>query len=85
MLILDVNKLAKNFGYEQLFEDVSFTLNEGESVAIVGPNGCGKSTILKIIAGLETADKGTVNLKKGSKKKCQKVIQKYFFIACLFF
>lgn len=67
MLILDVNKLAKNFGYEQLFEDVSFTLNEGESVAIVGPNGCGKSTILKIIAGLETADKGTVNLKKGAK------------------
>ena len=67
MLILDVNKLAKNFGYEQLFEDVSFTLNEGESVAIVGPNGCGKSTILKIIAGLEKADRGTVNLKKGTK------------------
>lgn len=67
MLILDVNKLAKNFGYEQLFEDVSFTLNEGESIAIVGPNGCGKSTILKIIAGLETSDKGTVNLKKGAK------------------
>lgn len=67
MLILDVNKLAKNFGYEQLFEDVSFTLNEGESVAIVGPNGCGKSTILKIIAGLEIADKGTINIKKGAK------------------
>lgn len=67
MLVLDVNKLAKNFGYEQLFEDVSFTLNEGESIAIVGPNGCGKSTILKIIAGIETLDKGTVNLKKGTK------------------
>lgn len=67
MLILDVNKLAKNFGYEQLFEDVSFTLNEGESVAIVGPNGCGKSTILKIIAGIISPDKGTVNLKKGTK------------------
>lgn len=36
-------------------------------MAIVGPNGCGKSTILKIIAGLEMADKGTVNLKKGTK------------------
>lgn len=67
MLILDVNKLAKNFGYEQLFEDVSFTLNEGESIAIVGPNGCGKSTILKIIAGIISPDKGTVNLKKGTK------------------
>ncbi len=67
MLILDVNKLAKNFGYGQLFEDISFTLNEGESVAIVGPNGCGKSTILKIIAGFETPDKGTVSIKKGAK------------------
>lgn len=67
MLLLDVNKLSKNYGYEQLFEDVSFSLNEGESIAIIGPNGCGKSTILKIIAGIETADSGTVNLKKGSK------------------
>lgn len=67
MIILDVNKLAKNFGYEQLFEDVSFSLNEGESLAIVGPNGCGKSTILKIIAGIETTDKGSVSIKKGAK------------------
>ena len=67
MIILDVNKIAKNFGYEQLFEDVSFSLNEGESVAIVGPNGCGKSTILKIIAGIESPDKGTVSIKKGAK------------------
>lgn len=67
MLILDVSKIAKNFGYGMLFEDVSFTLNEGESLAIVGPNGCGKSTILKIIAGLETPDKGQVNIKKGAK------------------
>ncbi len=67
MVIVDVNKLAKNFGYAQLFEDVSFSLNEGESLAIVGPNGCGKSTILKIIAGLERTDKGSVSLKKGAK------------------
>ncbi len=67
MLILDVNKIAKNFGYGSLFKDVSFTLNEGESLAIVGPNGCGKSTILKIIVGLETPDKGEVHLKKGTK------------------
>ena len=67
MIIIDVNKLAKNFGYGSLFQDVSFSLNEGESLAIVGPNGCGKSTILKIIAGLESTDKGMVNLKKGAK------------------
>lgn len=66
MIILDVNKLSKNFGYGQLFEDVSFSLNEGESISIVGPNGCGKSTLLKMIAGLERADKGVVNIKKGA-------------------
>ena len=67
MIILNVNKIAKNFGYEQLFDDVTFSLNEGESVAIVGPNGCGKSTILKIIAGIEKPDKGTVSIKKFAK------------------
>ena len=67
MIILDVVNLSKNFGYGQLFEDVSFTLNEGESISIVGPNGSGKSTILKMIAGLERVDGGNVFVKKGAK------------------
>lgn len=67
MIILDVNKLGKNFGYGQLFENVSFSLNEGESISIVGPNGCGKSTLLKIIAGIEKADIGQVSIKKDAK------------------
>ena len=67
MIILDVNKLEKNFGYGKLFEDVSFSLNEGESISIVGPNGCGKSTLLKLIAGLERIDAGQVSIKKGAK------------------
>ena len=67
MIVLDVNKVAKDFGYGSLFEDVSFSLNEGESIAIVGPNGCGKSTLLKIIAGIENTDKGSVSIKKNAK------------------
>lgn len=67
MIILDVNKIAKNFGYGSLFEDVSFSLNDGESIAIVGPNGCVKSTILKIIAGIESSDKGSVSIRKNAK------------------
>lgn len=67
MIILDVNKIAKNYGYGTLFHDVSFTLNEGEIVAIVGPNGCGKSTILKIIAGIILPDSGSISIKKDSK------------------
>lgn len=67
MIILDVNKLTKNFGFGTLFENLSFSLNEGESISVVGPNGCGKSTLLKIIAGIERQDGGTINIKKGAK------------------
>lgn len=67
MIVLDVNSLSKNYGYGQLFKDVSFSLNDGESISIVGPNGCGKSTLLKMIAGIEKIDSGVVNIKKGAK------------------
>ena len=67
MIILDVSKIGKDFGYGKLFEDISFSLNEGESISIVGPNGCGKSTLLKMIAGLEKIDNGAVNIKKDAK------------------
>ena len=67
MIILDVNKISMSYGYGQLFEDVSFSLNEGETISIVGPNGCGKSTLLKIIAGIEKADSGQVSIKKDAK------------------
>ena len=63
MIILDVNKLSKDFGYGKLFDSVSFSLNEGESISIVGPNGCGKSTLLKMIMGLVKIDSGTINIK----------------------
>ncbi len=67
MIILDVNKLSKDFGYGKLFDSVSFSLNEGESISIIGPNGCGKSTILKMIMGFVKIDSGTINIKKGAK------------------
>lgn len=66
MIILDVNNVEKNFGYGSLFDSISFSLNEGESISIVGPNGCGKSTLLRMIAGLERIDKGSVKIKKGA-------------------
>ena len=67
MQILSVNNLGINFGYGTLFEEVSFSLNEKESISIVGPNGCGKTTLLKIIAGKEKEDKGSVSIKKNAK------------------
>lgn len=67
MQILNVDNLTIDFVFNKLFNNVSFSLNEGESISIVGPNGCGKSTLLKIIAGIIKPDKGQVSIKKGAK------------------
>lgn len=58
--ILRVNSLAKSYGIHDVFSDVSFFLYMGEKAALVGPNGVGKSTLLRILAGEETADAGTI-------------------------
>ena len=57
---LQVNRLAKSYGFREIFNDISFLLREGDKVALVGPNGVGKSTLLKILAGKESATSGTV-------------------------
>lgn len=64
MIILNVNKIQKNYGFGDVLKDISFTLNEGEKVAVVGDNGCGKSTLLKIIAGIENFRSGSITIKK---------------------
>ena len=58
--LLTVYNLAKSYNVYPIFEGVSFTVNAGERVALVGPNGVGKSTLLKIIAGQENASGGSV-------------------------
>ena len=52
--------ISKSFFGKELFEDVSMSMSDGERIAIVGANGTGKSTILKIIIGLEDPDQGSV-------------------------
>jgi nitrate/nitrite transport system ATP-binding protein len=57
---LQVENLGKAYGAEPVFEGVNFSLSEGEFVCIIGHSGCGKTTILNALAGLETASTGHV-------------------------
>lgn len=60
--VLFVENLSKSFDSLRLFEDIGFTLKRGEHVAVIGDNGTGKTTILKIINGLLAPDSGTIRL-----------------------
>ena len=66
MQILNVQQLKKEFGDDILFEDVSFSLNDNDRLALIGPNGNGKSTLIKIILNEVDKTSGEVVLAKGT-------------------
>ena len=55
---LQVENISKSYGDRTLFENISFNINEGDKIALVAPNGTGKSSLLKILAGIELSDRG---------------------------
>ena len=59
-VILQVEELTKSFGYDLLFGDISFGLDEGDKVGLIAKNGTGKSTLLNLLAGVDTPDSGTI-------------------------
>ncbi|MCX8069601.1 MAG: ATP-binding cassette domain-containing protein, partial [Thermodesulfovibrionales bacterium] len=65
--MIQILNLAKSYGKQILFENLSFTLNKGEKVGLVGRNGSGKTTLLRLILGLENYDEGSILIPKGYK------------------
>src|SRR5271166_5919962 len=65
MPALSAQHLRKAFGPQVVLDDATFTLDRGEKVGLIGANGAGKSTLAKILAGAETADGGTVSVRRG--------------------
>jgi ATP-binding cassette subfamily F protein 3 len=60
MLLLSVRDLSRQFDVEPVFRGVTFDVRAGEKVGLVGPNGCGKTTLLSILAGRDEPDEGTI-------------------------
>jgi len=62
--ILNAQGVSKRLGATPLFQDVSFTISDGDHIGLIGPNGAGKSTLLKVLAGEEDPDSGDVAVRK---------------------
>ncbi len=64
MNYLSVKDLSKSYGIQTLFEGINFGVNRGQKIALVARNGTGKTTIMRVLAGIESADKGEVVFRK---------------------
>ncbi|MBR2705119.1 MAG: ABC-F family ATP-binding cassette domain-containing protein [Clostridia bacterium] len=82
MIELDIKDLVKNYGIKNVLDGLSFEVKSGERVALIGQNGCGKSTVLNTINGDETIDGGRVNIRNGASIKMLKQIYEKRDIDC---
>jgi len=59
-LLISVQSISKSYGMDALFQDISFSVYQGDKLGLIGPNGSGKSTLLKIMMSMEEADSGKI-------------------------
>jgi len=67
MIEANINNISKSFGADLIFENISFEIKTNERIGLIGPNGSGKTTIFKILYGLENVRSGSISLRKGTK------------------
>ena len=66
MIELDINNIVKNYGIKNVLDGLSFEVKTGERIALIGQNGCGKSTVLKLINKEESIDSGNICIRNGA-------------------
>ena len=66
MIDISLSKVNKSYGFDKVLNNIDLTIKKGEKVALIGANGSGKSTILKIVGRLENVNSGDVSIRKGA-------------------
>jgi ABC transport system ATP-binding/permease protein len=75
--IINAQGLSKRYGTAPLFQNISFTVSEGDRIGLIGPNGSGKSTLLEILHGRVQPDNGNVAIRKGTRLSCVSQISEF--------
>lgn len=66
MIEISISKAVKNFGFKNVLDEFDLEVTTSERIALIGPNGCGKTTLFNIVIGKETLNKGTLAIRNGA-------------------